>query len=249
MKEQARLLLTAVGFLTRVPVPGWVGHGSGGLDRAARYFPLVGLGVGAGAAGVLAAASTGLPPTVAALLSTAATVAATGALHEDGLADTCDGLGTYTREDALRVMKDSRLGTFGALGLGGVLAAKVAALAALPAPTACAALLAAHPCSRFWAVALIVALPYARRGEADAKAAVAAGVGRTDLLVAGLFGLAPLLLLGGRAGPALVLGGAVAWGVARWSRRRLGGYTGDVLGAVQQLVELAILLAVLWRAG
>lgn len=249
-REQARLLLVAVGYLTRLPVPGWVGHGAGGLEHAARYVPLVGWGVGAAAAGVLAAASAGLPATAAALLSTAATVAATGALHEDGLADACDAAGTYTREDALRVMKDSRLGSFGALGLGLVLSCKVAALAALPPPAACAALLAAHPCSRFFAVALIAALPYARAGEAGAKARpVASGMGRRDLLVAGLCGLPPLLLLGERAGPALLLGGAAAWVMARWSRRRLGGYTGDVLGAVQQLAELGILLAALWRAG
>lgn len=253
--EEARLLLTAVGFLTRAPVPGWVGHGAGNLDRAMRYAPLVGLGVGALGAGVLAVASAGLPPVVAALLSTAATAAATGALHEDGLADTCDGMGASTREGALRAMKDSRLGGFGALGLGLVLASKVAALAALPVPGACAALLAAHPCSRFLAVTLIAGLPYARAGEAGAKAepvaagAGRAGVGRTEVLVAGLCGLPPLLLLGGRAGPALLLGGAAAWGMARWSRRRLGGYTGDVLGAVQQLAELGIVLAVLWRAG
>lgn len=250
MRGQARLLLVAAGFLTRLPVPGWVGHGAGDLDRAARYFPLVGLGVGALGAVVLAGASQGLPPTVAALLSTAATVAVTGALHEDGLADTCDGMGAYTREDALRVMKDSRLGGFGALGLGLVVASKVAALAALPTPAACAALLAAHPCSRFLAVTLTAALPYARAGEAGAKAQpVASGLGGTGLLVAGLCGLPPVLLLGERAGAALFAAGAATWAMARWARRRLGGYTGDVLGAVQQVTELAIVLAALWRAG
>ena len=95
-----RLLLTAVQFLTRLPVPAWVGHGPEQLDRAMRYLPLVGIGVGLLGGAVLATASTGLPRPAAALLSVMATLLLTGALHEDGLADTLDGLfGGATRDE------------------------------------------------------------------------------------------------------------------------------------------------------
>ena len=241
-----RLLLTAVQFLTRLPVPDWVGHGPGQLDRAMRYLPLVGIGVGLVGAFVFVAASAGLPPPAAALLSIAATLLLTGALHEDGLADTLDGLfGGSTRDDALRIMRDSRLGTYGAAGLALAIGLKVAALSALP--EAGIALVAGHAGSRFMVVCVIAGLAYARP---DGKAApVSGGVGTVELAVAGLCGVLAMMLLGARALPALLLAAALAWGMARWFRRRLGGYTGDGLGAVQQVTELAILLVALWRAA
>ncbi len=236
-------MLTAVQFMTRLPVPGWVGHGPGQLERAARYFPLAGLLVGALGAAVLGTARVGLPPLVAAGLAVAAVAALTGALHEDGLADTADGLlGGWTRDDALRIMKDSRIGAFGAAALVLALGLKVAALAGLPA----LAWVASSAASRLAPVCVMALLPYAR--QVDAKsAAVAAGPG--GLAVAALCGLLPLLLLGWRALPALVLAAALTVGLALWFRRRLGGYTGDCLGAVQQVTELGILLAALWHAG
>ena len=239
-------MLTAVQFLTRLPVPGWVGHGPGQLDRAMRYLPLVGLGVGLVGAAVLTLAGAGLPRPAAAVLSVTATLLLTGALHEDGLADTLDGLfGGAIRDDALRIMRDSRLGTYGAAGLAVALGLKVAALSALPA--AGAALVAGHAGSRFFVVCVLARLPYARaRGKATP---VAGGVGAVELAVAGCCGVLPLLLLGGRAVPALLLASGLAWGMTRWFRRRLGGYTGDGLGAVQQVTELAILLAALWHVA
>lgn len=238
-------MLLAVQFMTRLPLPGWVGHGAAGLDRVARYFPLVGLLAGGIGAAVLGAARIGLPPLVAAGLAVAAVVAITGALHEDGLADTVDGLGGgWTRDDALRIMKDSRIGAFGAAALVLVLGLKVAVVAELPA----VALLASGAASRFATVCVMAALPYARQGQADARAAPVAA-GRGGLAVAAVCGLLPLLVLGWRAMPALVLAAGLTGGLALWFRRRLGGYTGDTLGAVQQVAELGILVAVLWRAG
>lgn len=231
--------------MTRLPLPGWVGHGSWGLDRAARYFPLTGLLVGGTGALVLAVARAGLPPLAAAGLALAAMAALTGALHEDGLADTLDGLGGgWTRDDALRIMKDSRIGAYGAAGLVLLLGIKAAVLAELPL----SALLASAPASRLAPVCVMALLPYARVGDAAARAApVAAGSG--GLAVAALFGLAPLTLLGWRALPALVAAAVLTGLLAAWFRRRLGGWTGDTLGAVQQAAELAILLAAAWRAA
>lgn len=235
------LLLAAVQTLTRLPVA--APHGPDVLRRASRYLPLVGAGIGLVAAAAYALAAAGLPQGVAALAATAATLLLTGALHEDGLADTCDGLfGGHDRASALRIMRDSRLGSFGVLGLVVVVGTKLACLAALP--NAAAALVAAHACSRFWPTALAAALPYARP---DGMAGSMARPGRTELLAAAAFGLAPLLLLGPRAAPALLLAGLSAAALAWCAHHRLGGYTGDVLGAAQQLTEAAVLLAALWR--
>lgn len=236
------LLKLAVQTLTRLPVAAPFAPDS--LRQATRYFPLVGAGVGLVAWGVFAQARVGLPAGLASVLSLGATLLLTGALHEDGVADCADGLfGGRTRADALRIMRDSRVGAFGVLGLGVVLGAKVLAVAALDGGPA---LVAGHAAGRFWAIVPAAAMPYAR---ADGMAAGVAGPGATELAMAGVFGLAPVLLLGPRGPAALLLSGAVAIGIGWWARRRLGGYTGDVLGAVQVCTEVAVLLAALWRAG
>ena len=239
---QMRLLLVAVQALTRLPVR--VAYRDGDLRLAARYFPLVGAGVGLVAALVFVGAAQGLPGWVAAVLSLAATLLLTGALHEDGLADCCDGLlGGRTPADALRIMRDSRIGAYGTLGLVVVTGAKLGCVAELADPWA---LVAAHVVSRAWMAALPAALPYART---QGMAAGVAAPGWVGLVVAGVSGLAALLLLGPRAGAALGMSGLVAVAVALYARRRIGGYTGDVLGATQQLTEVAVLLAELWHAG
>ena len=236
------LLLVAVQALTRLPVR--APYHPEALRRATRYFPLVGLGVGLLAAAAFVVARAGLPPLVAVTLSLAATLLLTGALHEDGLADAADGLfGGRSRDDALRIMRDSRLGTFGVLALVVVLAAKLAATASLG--NAAPALIASHAAGRFWAVLPPSLLPYARL---DGMAGGVAAPSRADLAIAALFGLTPLLLLpGNHASAALLLSGLVALAVGAWARHRIGGYTGDVLGATVVLTELAVLLAAAWR--
>lgn len=240
-RREWNLLLVAVQALTRIPVT--ISHGPDTLRDATRFMPLVGLGVGAVAAAVFTAARAGLPPGPAALLALGATLLLTGALHEDGLADCCDGLlGGRTRADALRIMRDSRIGAFGALGLLAVVGTKLACVAALPEPGH--ALIAAAAASRFWAVLPPAVLPYARD---EGMAGTVAGASRRDLLVAAAFGVLPLLLLGPRAVPALLLSAVVAGALGLYARHRLGGYTGDVLGATQQVTEAAVLLAALWH--
>jgi adenosylcobinamide-GDP ribazoletransferase len=239
--DEARLVGVALQFLTRVPVP-------------VRHFPLVGAMVGACAGAVVWSAGTWWPAGIAALLSMAATAWLTGAFHEDGLADTCDGLGgAVTRERALEIMKDSRLGSYGALGLGLTLALKAAALMALlqlsPAYAAAASVLA-HTVSRAASVTVMAVLPYA--GDvAQAKAQPLAQPARWNVpVVAAAWALAvacgtvvsaQLPVLG--CAIAVLLAGAVAARCATWFKRRLGGWTGDTLGAVQQWSELAVYLA------
>jgi len=254
-----RHFLLALQFFTRIPVTGrlaqWVGYSPAMLRASAAHFPAVGWVVGAAGALALAGASALWPPLVAAVLCTVVTVLLTGAFHEDGLADVADGLGgASTRERALEIMKDSRIGAFGAIALVLALGLKFALLAALVAQgafTACAALLAAHVLSRLAPIALMRALPYVGGDGGKAKP-MADAVSGASVGIAVLWSLpaAALLLLG--FGPALGLAALLAPALAalamlRLLRRRLGGFTGDGLGATQQLSELAIYLALAAR--
>ena len=252
MWHELRLLLIALQFLTRVPVPAWVGWKAEWLNDSARHFPAVGLIVGGFAALVLWGAAHAWSAAVAVLLSMAATIWLTGAFHEDGLADTCDGLGgAVSRERALAIMKDSRLGTYGAVALCLVLALKAATLHSLATRDLLATLAAlplAHAWSRVATVLLLRLLPYggdAEHAKAKPMAQQVDGLAfAIALLWAGLAAAAASLFV---PGAALLAGAAAAaattlW-MARWLRRRLGGYTGDALGATQQFSELAVYLA------
>lgn len=250
MRYQLELFFAALGYFTRIPVPAWVPWSPERLKHAARFFPLVGWVVGgAGAAAFLAAALV-LPASLAVILSMAVTIRLTGAFHEDGWADACDGLGGgYDRERVLAIMKDSRIGSYGAIGVVLMLLAKAASLAELAAhghQTAAFALLAAHPLSRLAATALIHRLPYARDDDTSKSRPLAHALRPGELAAAGLFGLAPLALLAPQqAAAALVAAIVVTLWAARIFLRRLGGYTGDLLGAVQQGSELACYLGIL----
>jgi adenosylcobinamide-GDP ribazoletransferase len=183
---------------------------------------------------------------LAALLAIAAAAAVTGAFHEDGLADTADGLGGgRTRDQRLAIMKDSRIGVFALLAVGFCLAARVLALAGLPAATGAWALIAGHGAGRLAAVAVMARLPYAG-DPAFAKLKPGSGQIRAiELMFAAVICVWPLVFLG--LAPS-VLGLILGFGAAVWmassARRQIGGYTGDVLGAVEQLFETAFLLGV-----
>lgn len=240
--REGRRLVAATQFLTRLPVPA-IGYEPDWLPRSARYFPLVGIAVGLMAACMLAGAATLWPEPVPALLAVAAAILVTGALHEDGLADTADGFGGGTAERRLAIMKDSGLGAYGALALGLVLALRVAALAAMPLWLAAAALVAAHAGGRLMPVILMARLPYA--GD-PAKARVTHEAGRPgglDLAVASATAFVSLLWLPpDRALTGLVLGLAASGLVVWRACRPLGGFTGDVLGAAVALFETGFLL-------
>jgi adenosylcobinamide-GDP ribazoletransferase len=239
---ELRYFFTALGYFTRVPVPRWVGYEPHYLNAAARYFPLVGLLVGALAALVYLGALRVFPPGVAVLLSMAATLLLTGAFHEDGLADCCDAFGgAYTREDVLRIMQDSRIGAFGAIALVIALALKWQTLAALPPYRAAGLMIAAHAASRTGAISYLATLDYVR-AEGKAKP-VAQRLSGASLLWAALFGLPALFWPDWRFGcAALIMLGVLRFVLGRYFVRRIGGYTGDCLGFAQQIFELAIYL-------
>jgi adenosylcobinamide-GDP ribazoletransferase len=253
--QQVRLFFIALQFFTRLPIPAWVGFEASWLQHASRYFPLVGCVVAAIAAGVYFAAALVLPAPVAAVLSTAASIYATGAFHEDGFADACDGLGGgLSRERVLEIMKDSRIGAYGAIGIVCMLAAKLSSLAMLPPRAAVAALFLAHPLSRLAATSLIWKLDYVR-GEGKAKP-LAQQMTTGEFAIAGTTALIPAaLMLGagwiepGAAVAALLAALLAAVWLGRKFVLRLGGYTGDCLGAVQQLAEVLVYIAVLATLG
>jgi len=244
MRAELEYFFAALRFFTRLPVPRWVGHSAEQLNHAARYFPLVGVIVGAIGAAVTLAAMKLWPAPLAVIAGMAATLLVTGAFHEDGLADAIDGFGGgWTREQVLAIMKDSRIGSYGAIGIGLALLAKFEALstiAAWPAPTFLVALIAGHSVSRFASTTMIHFLGYARDDDSSKSKPLATRMGRGELALAAVFGLAPCLLLPvTQTAVALALVALVTVLAARHFVRRIGGYTGDCLGATQQLTELA----------
>ncbi len=252
LRREWRLFLTAVQYFTRVPVPGWVGHSAEQLDGSARYFPAVGLCVGMVAAAVFAIATIVWNPVLAALLATGTTIVLTGAFHEDGLGDTIDGLGGgFTRERALEIMKDSRIGSYGTLALLLVLGTKVASLASLELVPALLALPAAHAASRWLATSVIWRSRYVRIDESSRAKPVTQSLSTGGFVAASAWVIPPLAACAVASLPGVIAGLALAilvrtW-LLRWFERRLGGYTGDALGATQQFTELAFYLG--WAAG
>lgn len=255
-----RLFYTALMFYTRIPVPKSIDHSADALNRATKYFPLIGWIVGSIGVGIYWLGTLLFPPTYLPILfSMIATVWATGAFHEDGFADVCDGFGGgWNRMQILNIMKDSRLGTYGTIGLGLLLAVKFFALQAMLTVEAfgwAVALkyVAAHSLSRLTAATVIRALPYAREDQDPAMPAgkakpIAQGITPGQLTIAALFGLAPLLALVAYTGLWIYLLFLIPLVLVRWRlihffKKWLGGYTGDCLGTVQQLTEVVVYLS------
>ena len=257
-----RHFLLALQFFTRIPVTGrladWVGFSPAMLRASAAHFPGVGWIVGGLTAVVFGAVWWALPaqpaaPWVAAVLSTVFSVMLTGAFHEDGLADLADGLGgAAERERALEIMKDSRIGSFGAIALVLALLAKVALLALIAqsggAGVAVLALFAGHVSSRLMPLFIIHTLPHVGDTPQSKSKPLAESIGVGGLAVGivwwGLAMALVLLLLPTVHWAQAVLGAllGLAW-MWRLLRRRLQGFTGDGLGATQQLCELLFYLA------
>lgn len=256
MLQELRLFLTAVQFFTRLPIPGWVGHSSLQLNQAARYFPMVGIIVGALSATVLLITALVLPLSLAVGLSIAAGILITGAFHEDGLSDFADGMGGgYTREKALDIMKDSRVGTYGAIALVMVLLLKYLSLLSLCGTHTqifvAAALIAAHSVSRLMATSLMLTQRYIRDDDSARAKPAAQQISKGSFTIALFTGILPLFILYvAGAKPASILTATISALLMRiylsWRlQKRLGGYTGDCLGAVQQLTEIAFYLGLL----
>ncbi len=258
IKQQLRLLFTAMQFYTRLPIPAWVGWHSEWLAQSARYFSVIGFLVGLISASIWLLASQALPAGVAATLAVIAAVLTTGAFHEDGLADACDGFGAGgTAERILTIMKDSRIGAYGAIGVGLILLLRVQLLASFPMLLGAILLVCGHIVSRTVAITLVARYTYvgfsdraAQDTTSKAKPAVI-GVARSDIWMCNFLALAlcigTLLISGLQTSWLSFAVGAlcasiVAWRAGIFFNNRIGGITGDCLGATQQVCECAFTL-------
>lgn len=246
MKNELLILAHAIQFLTRLPVPLGDAYTAARMSASVRYYPLVGLLVGALSATVFWLLQPFLPELPSLILSIMAGLLITGAFHEDGLADTFDGIGGgVDREQALIIMRDSRLGTYGTLALISAIALKITSLTALDASQIPIALVLAHGLSRLSSVAVLASSSYVR--DEGAGKPVAKSTSGATLLIAAMTGV--LAVLGGALVLSLqavltALAGLALGHIAMraFFERKLGGYTGDTLGAVQQTSELGFYL-------
>lgn len=246
MIRELRLFLCAMQFLTRLPVPALKDFAPEWITASARYYPLVGQVVGALSGLMLVFAAKAWGGAVPAVLALATGILATGAFHEDGLADTADGLGGGRDKAArLAIMKDSRIGAYGALALVLAVALKTAALAQIAMAMA---LVAGHGAARAAAVIAMAALPYAGDPEAAKYKPVPHGVGIGSVIVALLFASWPFVVFPMQQMiPAVACGAILALIMALAARRLIGGVTGDVLGAIEQMFEIGFFLGAVAR--
>ena len=234
-------------YFTRIPCPKWVDHSEEYLNKSSRYLPVVGIIIGSISAFVYWIFQLIVPADIAILLSMTASVLATGAFHEDGFADVCDGFGGgWTKEKILLIMKDSRLGTYGVLGLALILLLKWSVLNHLLPDVVIITLISGHAISRLNAVSLIYTDQYARSDDTSKSKPLATKMSSGSLIFAIVSGLAPLVLF---TNPYVLLTLLplllVRWYFSAYFKKWIGGYTGDCLGALQQVSEVVFYIALL----
>ncbi|MGB4811643.1 MAG: adenosylcobinamide-GDP ribazoletransferase [Methylophilaceae bacterium] len=247
LKAQWRYFLTAIMFFTRVHVR-LNDFKEVDLNKAARFFPLVGILVGTVGALVFWLTNLLLPLNLAILLSMVATILLTGAFHEDGLADATDGLGGgFEREQVLTIMTDSRIGSYGAISLVLVLLTKYQALSHQIVALIPVTLIAGHALSRFCAVYVMFTQRYVK--VTGKSKPLATQISVQELILAGIFGLAPIIFFTPVYWLALLPVAMVWYWFSTKIKTRIGGYTGDCLGAMQQLTEVVFYIALLASAS
>lgn len=255
-KQEWRTFLLALGFFTRIPVPSFTDFQETDLNHSVKYFPLIGILIGVVGAASFYSMQLFLPQAIAILTSMAVTIYLTGALHEDGLADSADGLGGgWEREQILTIMQDSRLGTYGAIALFLMLLSKFQVLSAMPPVFVAILLVVGHALSRLSAVWLMATASYVK--SAGKAKPMATKLNIQQLIIANIFGWLPLLIIsvlfvndahmmGAKFLLFTLLPVIAAW---LWWRtkliKKLGGYTGDTLGAMQQMSELVFYMGAL----
>ncbi|MDR6196196.1 adenosylcobinamide-GDP ribazoletransferase [Siphonobacter sp. SORGH_AS_0500] len=250
MIHELRILLTAVLFYTRIPCPAWVGHGPEQMRQSRKYFPMIGGIVGAIMLAVYFSSTLIFPKNISLLLSMGAGVLTTGAFHEDGFADVCDGFGGgWSKEQILQIMKDSRVGTFGVVGIGLLLSLKyliLVEIATLSEPLIWSTIFCGQISSRLIASIAAETHEYVR-DEASSKsgAATSSRIGWKGLIPGVLFTGLTFFLLPSYWLALAVLGAygskvMLSWFFKKW----IGGYTGDCLGAIQQVSEVVFYLGI-----
>ncbi len=260
MKREIRIFFTALMYYTRIPCPSWITHQENYLHQATRYLPVVGCIVGF-VAGMLFFAGTYLFGAVLGIiLSMTGSILLTGAFHEDGFADTCDGFGGgWTKEHILEIMKDSRVGTYGVVGLILIFGFKFFSLqqmaSSYPQPLILLLMfMTAHALSRFTASTFIFTHTYVRFSEDSKAKPVAQVTGKYNLCIGFVFAIIPLLALVLFADKLILIAVFipllfVKLYLGSYFTKWIGGYTGDCLGATQQICEVIIYLTfiLLWK--
>lgn len=251
-RRERDLFFIALAFLTRIPIPAVTPYSTAYMNASARYFPGIGMVVGGVGAAVFLAAVQIWSTALAVALSMIATIMLTGAFHEDGLADSCDAFGGgWQRQQVLSIMKDSRIGTYAAVGLIAILSVKFLALDAIARPAKIAAVLVVGHCwSRLLTISYLYDLCYVRDDDSSKVKPMATQLSGGALAVAALTAIPSLLLIRPQQAVAII---AVLllwrWLFARYLQRRIGGYTGDCLGCAQQVAEVLIYLVLCAGAG
>jgi len=257
MKRELEIFFAGLMFFTRIPCPDWVKYSPELLEKSHRYFPLIGLFVGTVAALVFYLSRLIFPCTVSVIFSMLAGILTTGGFHEDGLSDVCDGFGGgWTKDKILEIMKDSRIGAYGVIGLVLALLAKYSSsleLCTISTGYFMIALLVAHTISRVSASAVILFFDYARADATSKVKPLAKKLNLTDFLIGLSTGIIPLsfasyfysFYLWVIIIPLSLL---VVW-LGRYFRKTIGGFTGDCLGTVQQVTEILVYLCMLgiWK--
>jgi len=255
IKREIHIFFTALMFYTRIPCPKWIDHDAMNLNQATRYFPIIGWIVGGLAGLVVYTTSIILPQNIAILLSIIASILITGGFHEDGFADTCDGFGGgWTKKKILSIMKDSVLGAYGVIGLILILSLKYLILTELyyivDTLKLCLTIIIGHTVSRTTAIWMIFTDQYVRENEDSKAKPIAKQMGNKSFFIANIFGLSTLALFMDirllAIIPCLIL---VKVYCSYYFKKWIGGYTGDCLGAVQQVAEIIIYISVflIWR--
>ncbi len=236
--DQVRAFFSALMFLTRIPCPSWVDHNERSLAESVVYFPVVGFLVGVMGAGTYLAVGLAYDRMFAATVGIAATVIVTGAFHEDAFADVCDGFGGWTPVRRLEIMRDSRVGSFGVIGLALLVLGKVALLAAMPRWLAPIAFVIGHAVGRWSSLVILARYPSVTNSSSLANP-LTSSVTPIRLLAATLVILI-VCSMGGMGTVVLVPIGAMALSLSagRFFTGWVGGISGDCLGATTQAVEL-----------
>ena len=238
-------------FFTRIPCPKWVDHSPEILNKSTRYFSLVGILVGAISAVFYLLSIHVFSNEIALIVSMIASVFTTGAFHEDGFADVCDGFGGgWTKEKILMIMKDSRLGTYGVIGIIFILSLKFMALNEIPTEYIVLAILSGHSISRFTATTLLFTHPYVRETNDNKSKPAADKMTLNSLMFNAFFGLLPLVFFKNYLVFLVIIPLAISkWWLARFFKKWIGGQTGDCAGALQQVSEVVYYLSLvaLWK--
>jgi adenosylcobinamide-GDP ribazoletransferase len=246
IKPNLQLFWLALSFYTRLPCPKNLDYSK--LPQATIYLPLIGWLVGGASAITFYAAQFLWSPMIAILLALISGIFVTGAFHEDGFADVCDGFGGgYDKTRILTIMKDSAIGVYGALGLGLLLALKIGVLISLPIEKLPVILISAHCISRLMPLFLMYFYDYARIENSKSQIAVYKPT-QTDLIFAAFLAVLPLFLLPMICWFSILSIGLASVFLGRYFYKHIGGYTGDCLGATQQVCETIFYLSVsaLW---